>query len=360
MIFLGPVAVKRIRALIATVLFLLSTPQKIHADFLSQAFIFLGLFAVDKLYRYGIHFVSNPGQGAEGASEKITVLPEKAAAVPVTSTAQQLPETKASQVVINTTNHHHTTTITVAGTSSANKIVMSTSLIPETTAAQPPTQTIESTQTVQPTIQQVATKPVPPTVPTAPEPKVSMPVYDEFKKICKNHYGSIGLTAALTGYLYLVYSVASLQNYLTDKKRIGFWFSDYDLNKLLLLEFDIMHDLLLQEFISVYHVTDQKSLKTAVSHFLNDMETELVCLDRYATITGRLAAFESFAGTCISPCSGLAKTCIPFAGLVLDYIPTINLHTLFFVDSTLKQTIQERISRIHYYKNIFLQSTITI
>ena len=38
--------------------------------------------------RYGIAFWQiNPGQRAEGHSAKITVLPEKAAAVPVTSTA---------------------------------------------------------------------------------------------------------------------------------------------------------------------------------------------------------------------------------------------------------------------------------
>ena len=87
------------------------------------------------------------------------------------------------------------------------------------------------------------------------------------------------MAAAATGYhLYILYSISSLQRYLTDPKRICLWFSEYDLNKLLLLNLDQIQELVIQEFITTYNVSHQKSLKPAVSKFLNDIETELANL----------------------------------------------------------------------------------
>lgn len=296
---------------------------------------------------------------------------------PVKTTATQVPETRASQVVINNTTHN--TTITAA---KGNTIVVTPEAAAAPAPTPPPAQTIQTQQTVA-----VAPQPTPPAqiekvLPATKELETAVItsahgnatsntllnrasplttiIYDRAQDLYQNHYGKVQMAAAATGYLYILYSISSLQRYLTDPKRICLWFSEYDLNKLLLLNLDQIQELVIQEFITTYNVSDQKSLKPAVSKFLNDIETELASLQSYQTIAGRINTVSSIAEKCCSPFSDMARTIIPFAGMVLDYAPTVSINNLFFVNSTLQTSIQDRISRIHYYKNIFLQSTIVV
>ncbi len=251
----------------------------------------------------------------------------------------QAPETSASQVIIHHTTHN--TNIT-AGEGNTINVLPPGSEVP----IQPPspTQTIQAIQKsespVQPTIQTKAIYSVP--------------------EFYRNNYGKATIVVAITGYLYVLYLVSSLQRYLTDPKRISLWFSEYDLNKLVLLEPEHMKELIIQEFINIYQVSDQKSLKNGVLRFLNDMELELKNLARYERISGIINSLSLITENCCSPFCYLARTALPAAGLILDIVPSFSINNLFFINNKLKIAIQERISRIHYYKNIFLQTTIVV
>lgn len=370
---------KRVRALTAGTFFLLATPQKIQ----SVEPVTAGITAVIVGVCWGVSTlitnVLSPAKPAKALSDFDPNCPKCVPPVkppspqpilaPISMAAQQTPKTDAAQVF----NSHVTNNITThIVTSAAHNTVNVVN--PELTGpAGAPVQKIQATQALKP-VQDIEKKePLPAaaqiksvgtTTPTTATPTQTTPittiVYDHIQDIYKNHYGKAAVGTVAVGYVYILYCVSSLQRYLTDPKRISLWFSQYDLNKLLLLDMDKMQDLLVQEFVSVYNVSDQKNLKAAVSDFLADMQAELASLEQYQTLAGRIETVSSLGEKCFSPVTDIARSVIPFGGIVLDYMPAVTINTLFFVDSTLKTTVQERISRIHYYKNIFLQSTIVI
>jgi hypothetical protein len=198
-------------------------------------------------------------------------------------------------------------------------------------------------------------------VPKPAEPdKSTHNFFDQIKNISFKGYGTATVTTVGAGYLYLLYSISRMQNYLSSPQRVSLWFPEYELNKLLLLEPQAMHELLIQEFVSSYQVIDQKSLKDGILAFMHDIETELDYLAAYQNTTNRLDKASGFTHKCGSACGYIIRTIIPGSGTALDYAPSVGLPRLFFVDFALKNSVQERISRLHYYKNIFLQSTIVI
>jgi hypothetical protein len=366
---------KRVRALTAGAFFLLIVPQKIQ----SIEPITAGITAVviGAAYCVAEFFSPSPTEPKKSGSKfdpncsdcikaVKSVSTQKYPPTPITTTAKQMPKTEASQIVY----HHHTTTHNTTITAdTGNTIHIITSN--ETDPAPPaPVQNIKAIQEVKPTQHIKVTEPKNSPIVSAPTPKsatlsdqadsMRMAVYDRVQDLYTNHYGKVGLATAATGYVYILYVISSLQRYLLDPKRVSLWFSQYDLNQLLLLDLDKMQELLVQEFISTYNVADQKSLKPAVSSFLEDIETELASLERYQTLSGRIGTVSTVVEKCCTPVTDIARSVIPFAGIALDYIPMISINSIFFVNATLKTTIQERISRVHYYKNIFLQSTIVV
>lgn len=261
-------------------------------------------------------------------------------------TPAQALETKASQLVVHTTTYNNHTTVTAKN---GNTIVISphvNSLAADTSPSAP-------VQTVQPPQSQRGTA-------LDTKTRALLPGYESLTALYKDNYGKVWFGTASAGYLYILYHVNTLQRYLTDAKRISMWFSEYDLNKLLLIEFDRMHDLLIQEFITMYQVSDKKMLKSAIAAFLNDMETEVRYLEQYKKLSDRIGTVSSIVSKLCSPWYDITRTLVPFSGFVLDYMPSVTINHLFFVDNALKSTVQDRISRIHYYKNIFLQSNIVI
>ncbi|MBY0109825.1 MAG: hypothetical protein K2X90_01815 [Candidatus Babeliaceae bacterium] len=272
----------------------------------------------------------------------------------------QAPETTASQVVINQTTNN--TTITAAEGNTINVLPPTLTAMP--TPTQFPQQTIKAFQEslLQPAAQELQNTDQSPkdTTQTGLYPNRISNKFHSLQEFYENNYGKLGIAVAISGYVYILYLINSLQRYLTDPKRISLWFSEYDLNKLLLLEPDQMKELLIQEFINIYQVSDPKSLKIAVSKFLNDIEAELKSLAYFENIAGTINSLSLITENCCSPLCYLARNAIPGSGLIIDLIPGVTINNLFFINSKLKMAIQERISRIHYYKNIFLQTTIVV
>lgn len=293
----------------------------------------------------------------------VTCHPEKAInQVPLNPAALQVPDPHASQVTINHTIQN-TTHHTVITAQTGNTVVLAQDVTPSQPAASAPSQQMQTQQSQQPTTNVSETFATSSSTVYGRQTTASTAArnsYGQLTDLYNNHYGKIAMSTVLAGYLYTIYSMSSLQKYLTNPKRVGLWFSEYDLNSLLLLEPDKMQELIVQEFLTIYDVSDEKSLKKAVTQFMNDTETEIACLHRYRTIASGLDTVSSCVSTCCSPCIHFARATIPFAGLALDYIPSVSLDNLFLVNKKLKEGIQERISRIHYYKNIFLQSTIVL
>lgn len=168
------------------------------------------------------------------------------------------------------------------------------------------------------------------------------------------------LAVAATGYCYGVYQITSMQRYLLAPERISLWFKDIEFSKLLLLEQKAIQELITQEFITIYKVKDQKELKSSIFTFMQDLETELACLTQYQTFSGRVETVTGLGGKCISTLGFAVRTLVPISSVALDIVPSISTDKLFFMDSVLKKDIQERIARLHYYKNIFLQSSLVI
>lgn len=185
-------------------------------------------------------------------------------------------------------------------------------------------------------------------------------LYEGFSHIPFKKYGVTGLGAAATGYLYIVYLITQLQQNLTRKECISLWFNEYEFNNFLLLEPHLVQELIVQEFITVYNVHDQKSLKDGIYRFIKDLESELHYLQKYQVVFQRLDAVSKLSGKFSSACSSVMRVCVPLSGLLLDYAPQVGLNSLFFVNTALKNSISERISRLYYYKNIFLQSDLVI
>lgn len=183
-----------------------------------------------------------------------------------------------------------------------------------------------------------------------------------FNDIATQDYIKCIIAAAGVGYGYTVYTVIRLQQYLQEKTRISFWFNQYDFNKLLLLDQQQMHGLLAQEFMAVYNVRDQKTLKEGIHQFIADITSEIAALESYITILNRLEQAGNYGQYCSAAGSSVIKTLIPFGlgKVALSCLPQLSINGVFFIDVPLKDAIQERISRLHYYKNIFLQSTIDV
>lgn len=266
------------------------------------------------------------------------------------STPQHTPaqalETKASQLVVHTTTYNNHTTVTAKN---GNTIVISPHVnsLAADTSPSTPVQTVQQPHSHNRAALHTETRGV-------------LPGAECLAAFYKDNYGKIWLGTAIAGYVCILYHINTLQRYLTDTKRIGMWFSEYDLNRLLLIEFDRMHDLLIQEFITMYQVSDQKILKSATAAFLHDMETELRYLEQYKKLSDRIGTVSSIVSKLCSPWYDITRTLVPFSGFVLDHMPSVTINNIFFVDNVLKSTVQDRISRIHYYKNIFLQANIVI
>lgn len=362
---------KQVRALTAGTFFLLIIPQKVQTlvepvtlSYILGYGIAGGVFLYDWWYKRSIETnsakVFNPNC-AKCLQERALSEPAQPVPAPVVTAAQQAPETRVSQ-----TTYSQTTYNTTIHAQRGNTVIVA----PEVAAQQPqpvstPNQTVQTHQTTRAAVQppEKAVQDITPATSKSVGHNVSsakIDFHERIKDLYQNHLNEIAFGTAATGYLYMLYSINSMQRYLTDPQRVSLWFSEYDLNKLLLIEPDQMQELIVQEFITRYTVSDQKSLKVAVTKFMNDSETELALIDQYQRITGFLDTVSSCAESCCSACTYLARTAIPFAGIALDYMPAVGLHNLFFVNSALKTSIQERISRIHYYKNIFLQSPIVV
>ncbi len=236
------------------------------------------------------------------------------------------------------------------------------SYAPAPVPAPVPQQTIVNNINVSGNSQVTLTNPalVPPVPAAASEGKNILALVDRLVNLPLSSYGKTTLLLAGTGYLYLLYTVRRMQNYLSSTRCISLWFSEQELNKLLLLEPKTMHELLIQEFMSSYQVNDQKSLKDGIVAFMHDLEMELACLTAYKKITQGIDTASGFTARCGAACGSVLKTVIPVSGLAMAVAPSTKLANIFFIDAHLQEKIQERISRIHYYKNIFLQSTIIL
>lgn len=181
-----------------------------------------------------------------------------------------------------------------------------------------------------------------------------------FESLTYTDYAKTALFATGSAYLYLVYTISRTQKYLNDPQRKSLWFYEIPFNTLLMLEPRAMENLLIQEFITLYKVNDQKTLKDSIYAFIQDLEEELSCLTAYQGFITRLETVSQVTQKSASACGYALNYMIPLSGMVLSYLPSLEVSNIFFIDIPLKKSIQERISRIHYYKNIFLQSTIVI
>ncbi len=181
-----------------------------------------------------------------------------------------------------------------------------------------------------------------------------------FESLTVTDYAKMTLLATGSAYLYLVYTIFRTQKYLNAPQRKSLWFYEIPLNTLLMLEPHAMQNLLIQEFITLYQVNDQKTLKDSIHAFIQDLEEELSCLTAYQGFINRLETVSQVTQKGATACGYALNYMIPLSGMVLPYLPSLDLSNIFFIDIPLKKSIQERISRIHYYKNIFLQSAIVI
>ncbi len=164
----------------------------------------------------------------------------------------------------------------------------------------------------------------------------------------------------ISGYLYILSRVSWMQAYLAAPTCISYWFADTTFEKLLLLDTDQMHELITQEFMQNFQVHDQKSLKDGIYAFLQNIEEELACWHHYEKFVKRIDTGLYVSEKSLAFASATIKALIPLSSLVIDSIPSINMAKLLGINHQLFAQVQERIARLHYYKNIFLQSTIVI
>jgi len=166
------------------------------------------------------------------------------------------------------------------------------------------------------------------------------------------------IKALIAGYIWVNYRLFQLRTYLQDPQRWSFWKSNFSLSQLLELpQKDLAHELILdvRRRYGAESAHDITSLSTPITSFLQSLEEETNALEKYLMIANALIKIDTFEQQCVHALSGWIPKFYGFSlSFIISFIASkCAIKTFFYLDEKLMNSIQERLSKLAYLKNIF-------